>query len=403
MLRNGQNVAELRPAGAEHRRSRRGDGGTAGADAVHHDRTVATGDELLRVEDLEAHARAGRDPVVSDPAGISLDGPAPGRSSDWPACWALAGPSCSRPCTAWRRVATRSGRILLQGKVIRPSAPRQALALGIAFVPEDRRASRAGALPLDPREHGAVEPSGVRAAGGGRAADGAGRVGADGGSAAAEVRPAAGRGRHAVRRQPAEGRVRPDAADRAAAAAAGRADARCRRRRQGGDLPAAGTSWPARASACCSRPRSSPNWSASATGSSYCATGATSPSFSTADSGEGDLLAAAMGESTVFERRRLQWTESAGDGKPSPVSGDGPRRAPRPSPPQWRGPHRCVAESLVGGDALPVSERVRAGGGVRRGDHLLAPARRRDPVRQRGQPRATSSGRSPRSASSRSG
>ena len=73
---------------------------------------------------------------------------------------------------------------------------------------------------------------------------------------------------HAVRRQPAEGRPRPVAARRLQAAAAGRADARGRRRRAVGDLRADPARWPTTVSVCCWSAARCPRCSGCPTGSS---------------------------------------------------------------------------------------------------------------------------------------
>ncbi|MFD7154456.1 sugar ABC transporter ATP-binding protein [Kribbella sp. NPDC059898] len=96
-----------------------------------------TGDELLRVEDLALRAvRPGR----RDPDGISLTV----RAGEIVGLAGLLGAGRTELLETLYGVApggTLTGRILLQGKPIRPRGPRQALAHGIGFVPEDRRAS----------------------------------------------------------------------------------------------------------------------------------------------------------------------------------------------------------------------------------------------------------------------
>ncbi len=98
-----------------------------------------TGDELLRVENLKLKARRPR-PGRRDPDGISLTV----RSGEIVGLAGLLGAGRTELLETLYGVAPgglRTGRILLQGKAIRPRGPRQALAQGIGFVPEDRRAS----------------------------------------------------------------------------------------------------------------------------------------------------------------------------------------------------------------------------------------------------------------------
>jgi ribose transport system ATP-binding protein len=102
------------------------------------------GDELLRVENLKLQARRPR-PGRRDPDGISLTV----RSGEIVGLAGLLGAGRTELLETLYGVApggTRTGRILLQGRnllqgtAIRPRGPRQALAQGIGFVPEDRRA-----------------------------------------------------------------------------------------------------------------------------------------------------------------------------------------------------------------------------------------------------------------------
>jgi ribose transport system ATP-binding protein len=98
-----------------------------------------TGDELLRVDNLKLTAHRPR-PGRRDPDGISLTV----RSGEIVGLAGLLGAGRTELLETLYGVApggTRTGRILLQGKAIRPRGPRQALAQGIGFVPEDRRAS----------------------------------------------------------------------------------------------------------------------------------------------------------------------------------------------------------------------------------------------------------------------
>ncbi|WP_427884725.1 sugar ABC transporter ATP-binding protein [Kribbella sp. GL6] len=96
-----------------------------------------TGDELLRVEDLALKAKR---PGRRDPDGVSLTV----RAGEIVGLAGLLGSGRTELLETLYGVApggTLTGRIVLQGKPIRPRSPRQALAHGIGFVPEDRRAS----------------------------------------------------------------------------------------------------------------------------------------------------------------------------------------------------------------------------------------------------------------------
>lgn len=138
VLRNGENVASFDPRALS----------TADVVEAMVGRPVqtlfttpdsATGDELLRVESLQLTPRRPR-PGRQDPAGISLSV----RAGEIVGLAGLLGSGRTELLETLYGVApggTRSGRIVLQGKVIRPTAPRHALKLGIGFVPEDRRTS----------------------------------------------------------------------------------------------------------------------------------------------------------------------------------------------------------------------------------------------------------------------
>ncbi|MEV6285872.1 sugar ABC transporter ATP-binding protein [Kribbella sp. NPDC051770] len=100
---------------------------------------VSTGDELLRVEELVLKPRRPR-PGRRDPEGISLTV----RSGEIVGLCGLLGAGRTELLETLYGVApggTQTGRIVLQGKEIRPRNPRHALAQGIGLVPEDRRAS----------------------------------------------------------------------------------------------------------------------------------------------------------------------------------------------------------------------------------------------------------------------
>ncbi len=122
----------------------------------------------------------------------------------------------------------------------KPGAPTAAMAAGLALVPEDRRAQ---GLVMDMSIERNIGLTGLR-----RAAPRPGSMNRTrraqprrrlGGAAPGQVRAARRRRRHAVRRQPAEGRAGQVAGDRAAGADRRRADARHRRRHQGRGAPAA--------------------------------------------------------------------------------------------------------------------------------------------------------------------
>jgi ribose transport system ATP-binding protein len=138
VLRNGENVASFDPRALS----------TAEVVEAMVGRPVqtmfstpdsATGDELLRVEGLKLTPRRPR-PGRQDPAGISLSV----RAGEIVGLAGLLGSGRTELLETLYGVApggTRTGRIVLQGKVIWPTAPRHALKLGIGFVPEDRRTS----------------------------------------------------------------------------------------------------------------------------------------------------------------------------------------------------------------------------------------------------------------------
>ncbi|QWF77226.1 sugar ABC transporter ATP-binding protein [Amycolatopsis sp. CA-230715] len=95
------------------------------------------GDDLLRVEDLEVRQKRPK-PGRRDPAGISLRV----RRGEIVGLAGLLGAGRTELLETLYGVGSgrpTGGRILLDGKEIAPSGPRQALKLGIAFLPEDRR------------------------------------------------------------------------------------------------------------------------------------------------------------------------------------------------------------------------------------------------------------------------
>jgi ribose transport system ATP-binding protein len=100
---------------------------------------AATGGELLRVDNLALRARRPR-PGRRDPDGISLTV----RAGEIVGLAGLLGAGRTELLETLYGVApggARSGRIVLQGKEIQPRSPRHALRHGIGFVPEDRRVS----------------------------------------------------------------------------------------------------------------------------------------------------------------------------------------------------------------------------------------------------------------------
>ncbi|MFB9909538.1 sugar ABC transporter ATP-binding protein [Allokutzneria oryzae] len=97
------------------------------------------GAELLRVEDLVVHPRRPR-PGRREPAGISLTV----RRGEIVGLAGLLGSGRTELLETLYGAGSagrRDGRVLLEGVDVRPRGPRAALAGGIAFVPEDRRAS----------------------------------------------------------------------------------------------------------------------------------------------------------------------------------------------------------------------------------------------------------------------
>ncbi|MBO0876588.1 MAG: sugar ABC transporter ATP-binding protein [Pseudonocardia sp.] len=95
------------------------------------------GDELLRVDNLAVHLRQPRS-GRRDPAGVSLRV----RRGEIVGLAGLLGAGRTELLETLFGVGSKgrwSGRVLLDGAPIHPRNPRQALKLGIAFVPEDRR------------------------------------------------------------------------------------------------------------------------------------------------------------------------------------------------------------------------------------------------------------------------
>ena len=132
------------------------------------------------------------------------------------------------------------GRVLLGGEDLAGLTIAERIELGIGLVPEDRQ--RDGLVQM--MSVGAEHVPGQPAVLGANAASSTARLERQKVDRADRRRPGedrrARRADHlAVRRQPAEGRDRQDAADRPEGAAARRADPRHRRRRQGRDLLAA--------------------------------------------------------------------------------------------------------------------------------------------------------------------
>ncbi|WP_020387084.1 sugar ABC transporter ATP-binding protein [Kribbella catacumbae] len=138
VLRNGQNVASFDPrtlSTAEVVEAMVG----RPVQTMFTTPDAATGDELLRVENLALTPRRPR-PGRRDPAGISLTV----RAGEIVGLAGLLGSGRTELLETLYGVApggTRSGRIVLQGQQIQPRGPRHALRHGIGFVPEDRRTS----------------------------------------------------------------------------------------------------------------------------------------------------------------------------------------------------------------------------------------------------------------------
>ncbi|MEV8373325.1 sugar ABC transporter ATP-binding protein [Kribbella sp. NPDC056861] len=138
VLRNGQNVASFDPRSLSTAEVVEAMVGRP-VQTLFTTPDAATGDELLRVEGLKLTPRRPR-PGRRDPAGISLSV----RAGEIVGLAGLLGSGRTELLETLYGVApggTRSGRIVLQGQVIQPRGPRHALKHGIGFVPEDRRTS----------------------------------------------------------------------------------------------------------------------------------------------------------------------------------------------------------------------------------------------------------------------
>lgn len=138
VLRNGQNVASFDPRSLSTAEVVEAMVGRP-VQTMFTTPDTATGDELLRVEDLVLAPRRPR-PGRRDPAGISLTV----RAGEIVGLGGLLGSGRTELLETLYGVAPggmRSGRIVLQGQEIRPRGPRHALRHGIGFVPEDRRTS----------------------------------------------------------------------------------------------------------------------------------------------------------------------------------------------------------------------------------------------------------------------
>jgi ribose transport system ATP-binding protein len=138
VLRNGQNVASFDPRSLSTAEVVEAMVGRP-VQTLFTTPDAATGDELLRVSDLVLTPRRPR-PGRRDPAGISLTV----RAGEIVGLAGLLGSGRTELLETLYGVApggARSGRIVLQGKEIQPAGPRDALRHGIGFVPEDRRAS----------------------------------------------------------------------------------------------------------------------------------------------------------------------------------------------------------------------------------------------------------------------
>jgi ribose transport system ATP-binding protein len=138
VLRNGQNVASFDPRSLTTAEVVEAMVGRP-VQTLFTTPDAATGDELLRVTDLVLTPRRPR-PGRRDPAGISLTV----RAGEIVGLAGLLGSGRTELLETLYGVApggTRSGRIVLQGLEIQPRGPRHALRHGIGFVPEDRRIS----------------------------------------------------------------------------------------------------------------------------------------------------------------------------------------------------------------------------------------------------------------------
>ena len=131
-----------------------------------------------------------------------------------------------------------AGHVEVGGRRLPPGRPLTAMRAGIGFVPEDRR-QQGLVMDLSIARNATMTADAARSPRlgliGGAAEDRPrARVGH---AAAAQVPPPRGPRRHALGRQPAEGRARQVARDRAEAADPRRADARHRRRHEGRGPP----------------------------------------------------------------------------------------------------------------------------------------------------------------------
>ena len=152
------------------------------------------------------------------------------RSSASQACSARVAPSWRGCCSA--PIVPTSGRLYFDGAHVSIRTPRAATAHKLAFCPENRR-TEGLVEELTVRENIILALQAGARLDTAAASQAPGRAGreVDRGARHPARRPRAA-GRHAQRRQPAEGAARPLAPDRAEAPDPRRADARHRRRRE---------------------------------------------------------------------------------------------------------------------------------------------------------------------------
>ncbi|WP_232663986.1 sugar ABC transporter ATP-binding protein [Pseudonocardia sp. TRM90224] len=133
VLRNGAVVAEFDPRAMTAAQAAEAMVGRS-VQTLFRNRSAEAGDEVLRVVDLAVRrARPGR----REPDGVSLTV----RRGEVVGLGGLLGSGRTELLETLFGAGSRQwrGEILLDGQRVRPRSPRQALRLGMAFVPEDRR------------------------------------------------------------------------------------------------------------------------------------------------------------------------------------------------------------------------------------------------------------------------